>query len=423
METIQDEQVLALLLLIDDEDNDKVVRKKACWVQPWLARRNKLGAYHTLFQELKDDPKKCRDYIRMNNTQFLYLVDLLSESLQKKETQMRETIAPAELLCVALRFLATGETFRSLEFQFRISRRTISEAVINVCNAIISILGPKYLSTPKTENEWVKISEKFNARWNFPNGIGALDGKHIVMQQPKLSGSHYRNYKGSDSIVLMALVGPEYEFLYAEIGSNGRNSDGGIWDQGQLKKSIEDGSLNLPTPKALPGRDTKVPFVITGDDAFPLKNYLMKPYPLKNLTLEKRIFNYRLSRKRRISENGFGILANRWRVFRKPIALSPIKVRTITHAALILHNWQRSRTSVGKVDLPNGLVDQETENEAIIEGAWRKESPSNTWFSISNDAYGNRSTNVAKAIREEFTDYFNMEGAISWQWKCAKIDV
>ena len=423
MATIQDEQALALLLLDDDEESDKVTRKRACWVQPWLGRRKELGAYHTLFQEIKGDSKKCRDYIRMNNTQFLYLVDLLSEDLQKKETQMRECIAPSELLCIALRFLATGESFRSLEFQFRISRRMISQAVIDVCNAIVTRLGPKYLSSPKTEAEWTTISEKFNARWNFPNGIGALDGKHIVMQQPNLSGSHYRNYKGTDSIVLMALVGPEYEFLYVEIGSNGRNSDGGIWDQGQLKKSIEDGSLNLPSPKALPGRETKIPFVITGDDAFPLKNYLMKPYPLKNLTLEKRIFNYRLSRKRRISENGFGILANRWRVFRKPIALSPVKVRTITHAALVLHNWQRSKSSVGKVDLPNGLIDQETENGELIEGAWRKESPSDTWFSISNDAYGNRSTNVAKAIREEFTDYFNMEGAVLWQWKCAKVDV
>ena len=56
------------------------------------------------------------------------------------------------------------------------------------------------------------------------------------MQKPKLSGSHYREYKGADCIVLITLVGPEYEFLLVEIGSNGWNSDGGIWDQGQLKK-------------------------------------------------------------------------------------------------------------------------------------------------------------------------------------------
>ena len=117
------------------------------------------------------------------------------------------------------------------------------------------------------------------------------------MQQPDDSGSHYRNYKETDSIVLMAMVGPEYEFLYVDVGANGRNSDGGIWDQCKLKKPLEDSTLNLPPPQSLPGRSMKIPFVATGDDAFPLKNYLMKPYPQKGLTTEKRIFNYRLSRK------------------------------------------------------------------------------------------------------------------------------
>ncbi|XP_057311518.1 uncharacterized protein LOC130649281 [Hydractinia symbiolongicarpus] len=162
----------------------------------------------------------------MNNAQFEYLVGLLSEDLQKQDTNMRNSITPAELVCMALRYLATGETFRSLEFQFRVSRKRISAAVMEVSEAIIKRLGPTFLSTPKTQGEWLDISRKFNERWNFPNGLGALDGKHIVIQQPPNSGSHYRNYKGTDSVVLMALVGPEYEFLYVEVGANGRNSDG-----------------------------------------------------------------------------------------------------------------------------------------------------------------------------------------------------
>ena len=219
------------------------------------------------------------------------------------------------------------------------------------------------------------------------------------------------------------MVGPEYEFLYVEVGANGRNSDGEIWDQCGLKKALEKGTLNLPPPKALPGRSMKVPFVATGDDAFPLKSYLMKPYPQKGLSVDKRIFNYRLSRKRRISENGFGILANRWRVFRRPIALGPEKVRKITLAAIALHNWQRSSASVGKVDLPVGLVDQESSTGDVIEGSWRNEEPSGTWFSLANNLHGNRSTNVAKSIREEFTDYFNLEGAVNWQWRSARVDI
>ena len=55
----------------------------------------------------------------------------------------------------------------------------------------------------------------------------------------------------------------------------------------------------------------------------PLSNYMMKPYPERNLTVEERVFNYWLSRMRRIPENGFGILANRWRFFRRPFSLQP----------------------------------------------------------------------------------------------------
>ena len=53
------------------------------------------------------------------------------------------------------------------------------------------------------------------------------------------SSSHYQNYKGSDSIILLAVVGPEYEFLYAEVGMNGRNSDSGDWAQSLLKMTLE----------------------------------------------------------------------------------------------------------------------------------------------------------------------------------------
>ena len=61
-------------------------------------------------------------------------------------------------------------------------------------------------------------------------------------------------------------------------------------------------------------------------------------YPQKGLTTDRRVFNYRLSRMPRISENGFGILANRWRVFRRPFSLEPEKVKVISLAAITLHN-------------------------------------------------------------------------------------
>ena len=62
------------------------------------------------------------------------------------------------------------------------------------------------------------------------------------------------------------MIGPEYEFLYADVGMMGRNSNGGNWSQNQLKNALEINTLNLPEPRTLPGRIKKVPYLCTGHD-------------------------------------------------------------------------------------------------------------------------------------------------------------
>ena len=166
-----------------------------------------------------------------------------------------------------------------------------------------------------TEEQWKSITENFQESWNFPNCIGSLDDKHINLKCPKNSESYYFNYKGTFSIVLMGLVDANYKFLYIDVGCNGRISDGGVFRNCYLSKALEQNSLNIPSVGELPNDGRKLPYVIAGDDTFPLKTYLMKPYPHQHLSREKRIFNYRLSRARRVVKNTVGILANRFRVF------------------------------------------------------------------------------------------------------------
>lgn len=174
----------------------------------------------------------------------------------------------------------------------------------------------------------------------------------------------YFIHVGTHSIVLLAVCDARYLFNLVEIGSSGRNSDGGVFGESKFGRAIEDGSLKLPSPDPLPNKPTEMcPYLFTADDAFPLKSWMMKPYPGKFLDERHRIFNYRLSRARRVIENAFGITAARWRVLRRPIQASAKKVASITKAVCALHNYlmleEFGIPNPSKRYCPAGFVDTE----------------------------------------------------------------
>ncbi|KAJ8912368.1 hypothetical protein NQ315_014735 [Exocentrus adspersus] len=142
-------------------------------------------------------------------------------------------------------------------------------------------------------------------------------------------------------------------------------NDSNIFSESRLKAAIEDNSLCFPEWGG-----------IVGDDAFPLKKYVMKPYSRHGMSESQRMFNYRLSRTRRIVENAFGIMASRFRIFSRSIEVCPDKVDDIVKAACALDNWLR-RTSTNHY-MPPGTTDHEDIDTGIMTpGLWRKD--------VSND--------------------------------------
>lgn len=180
-----------------------------------------------------------------------------------------------------------------------------------------------------------------------------------------------------------------------------------------IKNYVENNSLRLPAPEALQGRNKVVPYVFVEDSAFPLQNNIMKPYPGEYPKRSpRRIFNYRLSRARRIVENVFGITASVFRVLRKPMLLQPKTVETIVMAIAHLHNFLRNMDSSKNLYAPPDSLDSD-QNGRLCEGSWRRDSEMLSLLPLNN--VPRRAASTAKQIRDEFNDYFMNEGTVSWQ--------
>lgn len=152
----------------------------------------------------------------------------------------------------------------------------------------------------------------------------------------------YYNYKGSFAIVLLAVVDAMYLFRMVDVGAYGKSSDGGTLCASDFGKALHQGTLDLPEDAPLPGaEDMYLPHVFVGDEAFRLKKNLLRPYPGKHHEGEKRVFNYRLSRARRMVECTFGILATQWRLYHRVIGVSPKVADTVVKATCILQNFLR----------------------------------------------------------------------------------
>lgn len=148
-----------------------------------------------------------------------------------------------------------------------------------------------YCQTPTTEAGWRKTARDFQSKWQFPHCLGALDGKHIRIQPPAKSGSLYHNYKSSFSVIMMAAVDANYKFIYASVGTQGRFSDAGLFAQSDLLQAMDQGLLNFPPPEPLPSTDIMMPYMFVGDEAYPLKPDLMKPYPYRQMDHSQRVLN------------------------------------------------------------------------------------------------------------------------------------
>ena len=244
--------------------------------------------------------------------------------------------------------------------------------------------------------------------------IGAIDGKHVRIKYPKNTRSLHHKYKGFFSLILLAISDSNYCFIWFDVGQYGSNSNSSILIQSNMGGYFEDHSNNIPQPESVEGCnfDTLLYFLV-GDEIFPLRAWLMRPYPGK-LTEQERVFNYRLSRARRFIENCFNILDARWKIFPTPIEASVVNAGRYTLACIALHNCLRQTNNSSYC--PNSFVDCEDSTVDMKEGEWRKiVTERNGELANLSNVRGSRYKDDEVNMLCCLMRYLNGEGRVDWQ--------
>ncbi|XP_018516794.2 uncharacterized protein si:dkey-121j17.6 [Lates calcarifer] len=350
-------------LLLDDTPEKRKSKRRRVWKKNW-------STCSGLPTELTADDSRndFLKYVKMTPEEFDILLRRVGPLLTRQDTKLRKAIPAKDRLSLTLRFLATGESFKSLSCMYRIGGSTVSKIILETSTVIHQLLQEDFLQMPKSEAEWRTVAEGFLQKWQFPHCVGALDAKRISIQDSGQSGSTFRNNKEC-SVLLAAAVDADSKFLYVSVGAQGEYSDSFLFEDSDFRRDLDQGLFHLPPAEPLPNSNLTFPYVFVGDGVYPLRSDLMTPFSGEDVDPGQRFFNHQLSRARQPADNAFSILAHRWRIFHTSIHLRPDKVAKVTLAIVCLHNFLCGRRS--KAYLPVGPSDGE--DRALVEGTWRSE--------------------------------------------------
>lgn len=171
----------ALYEILQTEED--CTKKRQYWVRPLFHPQQRLlqGASHNLVKEMQEkDKEKYVNYFRMKPEVFEELLTLVTPLIEK-EYVARDPISPATRLHLTLRYMASGDSMASISYAFRVGHNTVSKIISETSEAIWNVLKDTVFPKDNPES-WQTIADEFEALWDYPNCIGAVDGKHVALQ-------------------------------------------------------------------------------------------------------------------------------------------------------------------------------------------------------------------------------------------------
>lgn len=293
---------------------------------------------------------------RMSEDTFLFICNRLRSAMARHDTAFRHCVPLTKRVAIALWKLATGSEHRTIAHLFGVSRATVCRCVQDFCAAAETLLAPGYKRIPD-ESTFSKMAAYNERRWGLPQCVGAIGASHIPIIAPTNYHTDHFNRKGWHSIILQAVVDGRGKFWNVFTGLPGSLDDARVLRLSSLWELASRSNL-FPQHTRDTGTES-AGYYINGDSAYPIKEWLMKPFQdTVHLTQRQHDFNQKLSKGRVVVEKAFWRLKGRWRCLMKRNKCDINLVKSMVLACCALHNLCEDHGHVCEnlLEMPESVV-------------------------------------------------------------------
>uniref|UniRef100_A0A665V5H6 Uncharacterized protein n=1 Tax=Echeneis naucrates TaxID=173247 RepID=A0A665V5H6_ECHNA len=310
-------------------------------------------------------PSDWLDKFRMSQETFFYLCDKLRPRLARQDTSFRLALPVEKRVAVALWRLASNIEYRTISSLFGVGKSTVCRCVRDMCHAIVALLSSVYLRPP-SEQELEDSAQVFLSHLGFPHCVAAIATLHTAIITPSNNTSDYANPAGWLSVLSQVAVSGQGLFWDVCASFPGGTDPADILQNSSLWATAAEGGLSPALLPVFMGKPLR--YVLLGETCYPLQNWLMRAYPEEKgkrgshtvLTEPQRLFNQRLTRALRVSEEALLRLRARWQCLSKRNDCGLDVVPTMILACCILHNMCESRDDAFKEEWQVEVVKAES---------------------------------------------------------------